>query len=116
LNDIKSIAVPITRRGTSKKSRAAAPALPASVAGAGDIPKKPRPSPLAVVHNYHVGQRVSMVGSGRYWGRVSGLCRIVALMPHEAGPFLYRVRSETESFERIVAEADLAPEEEVDLP
>jgi hypothetical protein len=30
-------------------------------------------------------------------------------MPHEGGPFLYRIRSEVENFERVVAEADLFP-------
>jgi hypothetical protein len=28
-------------------------------------------------------------------------------MPHEGGAFYYRVRSETENFERVVAEGDL---------
>ena len=41
--------------------------------------------------------------------RTASGCKVVALLPYEGyGALLYRVRSESESFERIVAEADLA--------
>ena len=56
----------------------------------------------------HVGQRLRLLGGGNYWARNAGTCRIVSLMPFEGTALFYRVRSETESFERVVAEADLA--------
>ena len=102
---IKSIAVPVGRRRSAPVS-AASPAprhvdveevAPRRPAGAGDD-----------THRYHIGQRLRIVGSGRYWGRVGGECEVVALMPHESGPFLYRVRTDNENFERVVSGADLS--------
>lgn len=49
-----------------------------------------------------------MLGNGRYWGRLEGFCQVTAQLPYETGTFHYRVRGESESFERVVAEADLA--------
>lgn len=69
--------------------------------------RAPRPLTRALRHRYHVGQRLRMLGGGSTWGRLDGYCKVVALMPHEGGTFNYRVRSEAENFERIVAEADL---------
>lgn len=102
-----SIAVPITRRSTTKKARA--PALPAPDA---ELPavvlerRAPRPPSTAPQHRFRVGQRLRFVNAGM--GRAGGTCRVVALMPNERGTFSYRVRNEVENFERIVAEADLA--------
>lgn len=50
------------------------------------------------------------MGSGGYSvARAAASCKIVALLPYEGqGQLLYRVRSETEAFERVVAEADLS--------
>ena len=60
-------------------------------------------------HRYRVGDRLRMNGGGQSLQRVSSGCRVLSLLPYEGhGALLYRVRSEAESFERIVAEADLA--------
>jgi len=41
--------------------------------------------------------------------RAGSFCKVTALLPYEGhGSLLYRVRSETEQFERVVAEADLS--------
>ena len=69
------------------------------------IPPGIKPTPK---HRYHVGQRLRLMGGGNYWARNAGTCRIVMLMPYEGGSLFYRVRSETENFERVVAEGDLA--------
>lgn len=62
----------------------------------------------APVHRYRVGERLRMTHGGNIVARQGGGCKVVSLVPYEGyGPMLYRVRSETESFERIVAEADL---------
>ena len=54
------------------------------------------------------GERLRMVGGGTTLRRDESICRVTSLLPHEGGPLLYRVRSELESFERVVAESDLS--------
>jgi hypothetical protein len=114
LEPIKSIAVPATRkRAPGKPKRAGHPdALPENRIGGSVGPERrqltpPRPTQH---HLYRIGQRLRMLGGGNRWARAESLCKVTALLPHEAGPFLYRVRSESENYERVVAEADLTPE------
>lgn len=60
-------------------------------------------------HRYRVGERLRMTGGGHSVQRTSSACKVVSLLPYEGrGSLLYRVRSEAETFERIVAEADLS--------
>jgi hypothetical protein len=60
------------------------------------------------VHRYVVGDRLRMTGGGQVVQRTASSCRVISLLPYEGrGPLQYRVRSEAEAFERIVAEADL---------
>ena len=112
MNTFKSIAVPVTRR------RATGKAKPKADAGLDPNAGKPVPefrrqpaqhtTPQAV-HRFHVGQRLTMARGSRDIARSAAVCQVVALLPHETGPLLYRVRSELESFERVVDEVDLAP-------
>jgi hypothetical protein len=111
-DETKSIAVPVTRRSAVKPRRAGHPqSAPDQVVG-GQVgpPRAParefRPTSK---HRYHVGQRLRLLGGGSAWSRSGGACKVIAQMPSERGTFHYRVRSEVESFERVVAEADLAP-------
>ena len=68
-----------------------------------------RRTAAAPSHMYRVGDMLRMNGGGQSLQRVSSACRVLSLLPYEGhGALLYRVRSEAESFERIVAEADLA--------
>jgi len=69
---------------------------------AAPLPRPTRPAPV-----YHVGQRLILLGGGNRWARTQSPCRVIAVLPREAGPFSYRVRSEAESYERIVVETDL---------
>lgn len=103
----KSIAiVPIKRAGGRKRP---------SPAVAGSLGENPalqvalaRPIRPAGFHRYHVGDRLRMNGGGYSVQRIAGGCEVIALLPYEGyGALLYRVRSDAESFERIVAEADL---------
>ena len=59
-------------------------------------------------HQFRTGQRLSLsavFGDGR---RAAG-CKIISLVPYEGyGSLRYRVRSDSEQFERVVAEADLS--------
>ena len=122
---MKSIAVPVTRKSVvSAKKKKPRPAGHPAVApsdsllmvtpptrGARGTPPPPRPvaaEPRPVtLHRYHVGQRLRMQSGGRNWARPETICRVLALLPVEGGPLRYRVRSEAESYERIVDEIDL---------
>lgn len=52
------------------------------------------------------GQRVSVIRSGAF-SAPPGAYRIVAALPHDSGPQLYRVRNDGEAFERVLDEARL---------
>lgn len=54
---------------------------------------------------FSAGERVSVARLGI--GGPSGLFRIVGALPREGGPQQYRVRGETETFDRIVDEGRL---------
>lgn len=112
MDRIKSIAVPVKRRSTTTKTRRAGhPQFPPDQGVGGTVGEPRRHTPATTVrplHKYRIGQRLRLLGSGRYWGRTSGQCKVVALMPHEGGALLYRVRSELEQFERVVPETELA--------
>lgn len=111
MNPIKSIAVPISRRGDVRKPRRAGRPQIAPDDGIGGTVGEPRrvADPLNVhsSHRYCVGQRLRLLGGGRAWARAEGWCKVTALMPHEGGAVLYRVRSEAEHYERVVSEDDL---------
>lgn len=114
MDSIKSIAVPVTRKRTAAaaaKNRPSGRPTPPSdshVGGLVGAPRRPAPPVAApATHRYRVGQRLELRGGGTYWARAGAICRVTSLMPHERGPLLYRVRSEVESFERVVAEDDL---------
>lgn len=71
--------------------------------------RTPKPGQSAPTHRYHVGERLRMGSGGLSVARAAATCKIVALLPYEGrGQLLYRVRSDTEAFERVVAEADLS--------
>lgn len=89
---------------------------------AGDLPKQGQPesSPTSVAaaegatrvsgrHRFAVGQRLAMAPGGRDVARGASTCRVVFLLPFEGSALRYRVRSESETFERIVDEKDLKP-------
>jgi hypothetical protein len=108
---LKSIAVIPTRRGGWRKEPS-----PTVTEGSEDGPavqaalaRPARRVAAQPAHRYRVGDRLRMNGGGHSVQRTASGCKVVALLPYEGyGALLYRVRSESESFERIVAEADLA--------
>ena len=106
---LKSIAVIPTRRGGLRKEPS--PTIGADVEErvAAQVAARPnRRGAAQPLHRYRVGDRLRMNGGGYSVQRSAGGCKVVALLPYEGyGALLYRVRSEAESFERIVAEADL---------
>lgn len=108
---LKDIAVPSTsgaRRG--KRQVAVADADAEGIGGPPAQLKRPlRPIAPAPAHRYRIGERLRMGNGGYSVARAAAFCKVVALLPYEGhGSLLYRVRSETEAFERVVAEADLS--------
>jgi hypothetical protein len=110
---IKSIAIPTKRRSVSVKPRRAGHPKPMPEHQVGGMvgPARRLAVPFAPAHEprYQIGEQLMLRGGGNHWARVPSICRVIALLPHENGPFLYRVRSELESYERVVAEIDLSP-------
>ncbi len=108
---MKTIAVP-PNPGARRGGRLAASADPSTD---DDVIVSLRPvAPPRIVrsqpaHRYHIGDRLRMTSGGYSVARAGSFCKITALLPYEGrGSLLYRVRSETEQFERVVAEADLS--------
>lgn len=60
-------------------------------------------------HIYKVGQLVELRSAPRHSNRPAGTCEVIACLPHEKGPVLYRVQSSNERNERVVEEVDLSP-------
>ncbi|MEQ1770167.1 MAG: hypothetical protein ABL879_10030 [Devosia sp.] len=115
MSGTKSIAVP-PKSGASGKRRGAAPARPASPPPAeAEVPATARtvarPTLAKPAHRYHIGQRLHLGNGGNIISRAAAFCTVVSLLPYEGrGSLFYRVRSESEQFERVVAEGDLSPE------
>lgn len=59
-------------------------------------------------HRYSVGQMLDLTANPRLSNRPSGLCEVLALLPHDKGPVLYRVKCRSETNERVVEETDLS--------
>lgn len=102
----KSISIP--SRTASKKRGAPAVAPAPSYVPATSASVTPRATTDAAGHRYLVGQRLAMAPGGREFARGAATCTIVARLPHEGGPLRYRVRSDSEHYERIVDENDLS--------
>lgn len=110
---IKSIAVTPSRKAGGR--RRPSPTLPeggeesALPAQGQRRPAAPRIVALQPTHRYRIGERLRMSNGGRSISRVEAFCKVVATLPYEGhGSLLYRVRSDSEQFERVVAEADLS--------
>ena len=109
---LKSISVTPVRRGGGRKQPSPSIAedfeesFSTQAAALGRPARRTTPAPT---HRYHVGDKLRMNGGGHSVQRAASACKVIALLPYEGhGALLYRVRSDTESFERVVAEADLA--------
>ena len=105
LEKLKSIAVPVSRK------RVSTPRMRPSRPDSGEnesLRAAPRTPVPPASHRYRIGERVRMTGGGSNWARSEAICSIVALLPHERGPVLYRVQSDLENCQRVVEETDLS--------
>ncbi len=60
-------------------------------------------------HRYKVGQLLELRSAPGRSNRPAGPCEVIACLPHDGGPVLYRVKSRNEANERVVDEVDLGP-------
>jgi len=109
----KSIAVPLNPSARRGGRLLAASDLSAEHAAGGDdaasAARMARQVAPRALHRYRAGERLRMGNGGNIVSRAAAFCKVVALLPYEGhGALLYRVRSEAEAFERVVAEGDLS--------
>ena len=104
----KSISEP-TRNATKKRGAASDTRPPLAYVPATSTQVTNRSAGQAHEHRFAIGQRMAMAPGGREFARGAASCSIVALLPYEGGPLRYRVRSDNETYERIVDENDLSP-------
>ena len=60
-------------------------------------------------HRYKVGQMLELSSAPMRSNRPKGPCKVLACLPYENGPALYRVQCLSERNERVVEEMDLSP-------
>jgi hypothetical protein len=68
-----------------------------------------RAKEVIVNHRYAVGQMLELRSAPLRSNRQSGTCEVIACLPTDAGPALYRVKSLSENYERVVEEIELSP-------
>ena len=107
---LKSISVTPIKRGGGRQQPS--PTIDDSDEGGFSISSPlARPARRVVAapsHRYRVGEHLKMNGGGQSVARSAGSCKVVSRLPYEGlGSLPYRVRSDTESFERVVPESDL---------
>jgi hypothetical protein len=67
-------------------------------------PPKQQGSHMMAQPRFSAGERVSLVYSKAFTAP-AGIYRIVRALPRESGPRQYRIKNETENFERVVDES-----------
>ena len=114
MSPLKTIAVPLKSAARARLKKSAVP----EVLVERDLPaveqrRAPRATLAQPAHVYGIGERLRMANGGRSLARADSFCRVVSRLPYEGhGALLYRVRSETEQFERVVSEIDLTRQPE----
>ncbi len=106
---LKNISVKPAARGSRRKAAPTPERDDEPVFSQSPLQRAARHTVPAPVHRYRVGDKLRMSPGGYSVARPASGCRVVALLPYEGhGALLYRVRSDTEAFERVVPEADLS--------
>ena len=103
-----SIAIPSRRKAGSKSRRIVSDVVPTGPIAPSRRLVPPPPSRGGPVHRFAIGELVSVMQPSRLSVPQAGLYRIVRPMPYEGGALSYRVRGETDSTERVVAETDIS--------
>lgn len=58
-------------------------------------------------HKFNVGQTVYFAGAMAARTSSGGAYRVVRLLPHDGGDYLYRIKSMGEAYERVAKESQL---------
>ena len=59
-------------------------------------------------HKFKVGQMLELSSAPLRSNRPKGACKVLACLPYDNGPALYRVKCVNENNERVVEEMDLS--------
>ena len=59
-------------------------------------------------HIFKVGQMVELSSAPLHSNRPKGTCKVLACLPYDNGPAIYRVKCVSESNERVVEEQNLS--------
>jgi hypothetical protein len=108
---LKDIAITPTRKaGARRRSEVAAPTTDSGeFALSQPVHKSLRTVAAQPTHRFHIGEKLKLAGGGRAFARGETICKVVGLLPYEGrGTLQYRVRGDTEQYERVVAEIDLS--------
>lgn len=108
---LKDIAITPTRKaGPRRRSEPASPTIESTdFELTPPTPRAQRAVAAQPTHRYHVGEKLRLAGGGRAFARGETICKVVGLLPYEGrGTLQYRVRGDTEQYERVVAEIELS--------
>ncbi len=113
---LKTIAVPIKNRRNKAAAAAARVEREVEDSAPAEVRRPATPTLAQPTHRYEVGERLRMANGGRSFARAEAYCIVVSRLPFEGrGALLYRVQSETEQYERVVAEIDLSRNQPEDV-
>jgi hypothetical protein len=59
-------------------------------------------------HKFKVGQMLELSSAPLHSNRPKGACKVLACLPYDNGPAIYRVKCVNENNERVVEEQDLS--------
>ncbi len=59
-------------------------------------------------HKFKVGQMLELSSAPLRSNRPQGACKVLACLPYDTGPAIYRVKCVNENNERVVEEPDLS--------
>lgn len=109
----KSIAIPSRLKAGGKSSRA-----PKAAVVEAPVRRRiqPAPSRATPTHRFAVGELVTVTQPSRLSVPQAGRYRILRHLPYEGGTLMYRVQSEADIYERVVAEGDISLPETVVTP
>jgi hypothetical protein len=60
-------------------------------------------------HRYKIGEHVSLARGFGYARKPGAIYEVTALLPSDTAHFQYRIRAQSEAYDRVAAENELAP-------
>ncbi len=112
----KSISITPAQKRTGRGLPASVPAHDVDDLPVSSLQRRtpPRATAAQPMHRYRIGETLRMTNGGSSISRRESFCKVTGILPYEGrGALLYRVRSDSEQFERVVIEADLSRNSEL---